>query len=698
MRQAWFDKFVLPDLRNDGIPEPDIEAARSKALMEFDNGQGGVSSFFNSAGRGVAGLASGVVGGVGAITGSDGLMQTADEMDAAVNNALPVNPSMPKTNFVGGALGQAAGVLGSAFTGGALAKGLAGVRGIAAGPALVAAVETGSEAAAMGSGVMSGFRQGAQDAEQYGMTGGDYAARVLLGGATEYFTDKIPFGLGTETAAAKRLLGAGQRVVGKRGLSFGGGIVTEGIEEGVSQVAQNASNTLLAAPGVETPGLLSDVPSSMAGGAIGGAGFSAVNLATGSRDSLPPPAGFTNPAQPAAPAQPAVAPVAPAAAGAAAGAAAPVVPPAVEAARAIPPGNKVTLNGLPFAYSEADGGWLRPSTPDELLANPTALMRPLDPNDAVEGAVIPQLYAKAEAWHRKQKDIIPDNSPPAEPQPAEVQPVEVPFSLGQEINLPAVRIRDGRRYNTTEIATVTDIKDNGVIIITYQDGGGKKYIYQDGIEKFRNDIASAAALAASVKDSSAVSAPGIPTIPTPAPTPETAALEAAFRSAQANPTPVSIDTPDGNTVEVTPESLVAAFRRATGQPEAANEPAPIETTDPTILNPAQELEQPPVEGRAQPLTAPVFTPSGPVAIGSLLPGDSILASDGTSQQVTGVFPQGVKPVFNLHLADGPTVPATADHLWFARRWNEEPEVVTTARLIEGIEAGELWEIPMLEAS
>lgn len=620
-RRRWVDDVYLPDVAKAGVSPEGQQIVRQDALMEWDNGQGGVSSFFNAAGRGVAGLASGVVGGVGAITGLDGLMQTADEMDAAVNNALPVNPSMPKTNFVGGALGQAAGVLGTAFTGGALAKGLAGARGIVAGPALTAAVETGSEAAAMGSGVLSGARQGAEDADKYGLTGGDYAARVLLGGATEYFTEKIPFGLGTETAAAKRLLGAGERAVGKRTLTFSGGVVSESLEEGISQVASNASNMALAAPGVETPGVLSDVPSSMAGGAIGGAGFGLVNLATGSQadpGALPPPAGFTDPANPAAPAAAPLGPVT------AAGAAA-AVPPALVAARAIPPGNNVTLNGLPFLYSEPDGGWLRPSTPDELLADPTALMRPLNANDPAEGAVIPQLFAKAEAWHRKQQ-----------------------------------------------------------------------------AQKDTNQVNAAPAVASKTA-AAPIAAPAIA-----APDPRTAALEEAFRGALANPELPLLETPNGETVEVTPESLVAAFRRATGQVEApaSNTPAgsSVATTDPAIQSPAQDMGRAEpvsgkaVEGRAQPLTAPVYTPAGPVAIGSLRLGDSIIAADGTTQQVTGVFPQGTKSLYNLHLADGPTAPATKDHLWLARRDNAAPEVVTTARLMQGLKAGELWEIPMLAAS
>ena len=52
-------------------------------------------------GRGVAGSVSGLVGGAGAILDSPYLTQTADAMDATVNDYLPVNPSMKYTNLAG---------------------------------------------------------------------------------------------------------------------------------------------------------------------------------------------------------------------------------------------------------------------------------------------------------------------------------------------------------------------------------------------------------------------------------------------------------------------------------------------------------------------------------------------------------------------------------------------------------------------
>jgi hypothetical protein len=375
-RRRWVDEVYLPEVAKAGVSEEGQQRVRHEALTEFDNGQGGVSSFFNAAGRGLAGTASGVVGGIGAVTGNEGWRETADAMDAAVANALPVNLSLPKTNFVGSALGQAGGVMLTAGAGGALAKGLAGVRAVAA----------GTEMAAMGSGVLSGARQGADDADEYGMTGLDYAARVALGGVTEYITEKLPFGLSAETGAARKLLGAGGKTP-SRALTFGGGVVTESLEEGASQIAQNAANMGLAPVGTDTPTLFTGVAGSMAGGAIGGAGFGGVNLLTGANAGAPAAAPFNGLPLPAGFAQSQVSDNS-----------SQIVSNPKKEAPSIPIG-KLSLNGQAFVYDGA--GWQRPATMEELAAEPGMLLRPLDADDVAEGATIAALDAAAQAAIRR---------------------------------------------------------------------------------------------------------------------------------------------------------------------------------------------------------------------------------------------------------------------------------------------------------
>ena len=68
-------------------------------------------------------------------------------------------------------------------------------------------------------------------------------------------------------------------------------------------------------------------------------------------------------------------------------------------------------------------------------------------------------------------------------------------------------------------------------------------------------------------------------------------------------------------------------------------------------------------GKEQPVTEPVMTPSGWVEIGKLKPCDLIYAGDGSVTKVNSVHPQGVKPVYKIHLSDGSFTYAGMEHLW-----------------------------------
>jgi hypothetical protein len=68
-------------------------------------------------------------------------------------------------------------------------------------------------------------------------------------------------------------------------------------------------------------------------------------------------------------------------------------------------------------------------------------------------------------------------------------------------------------------------------------------------------------------------------------------------------------------------------------------------------------------GKAQPLGAIVQTPDGPRKMGELQVGDSVYAADGTSVKILGVYPQGVRPVYEFTFVDGRKVRADEQHLW-----------------------------------
>lgn len=71
----------------------------------------------------------------------------------------------------------------------------------------------------------------------------------------------------------------------------------------------------------------------------------------------------------------------------------------------------------------------------------------------------------------------------------------------------------------------------------------------------------------------------------------------------------------------------------------------------------------PGTGKAQPLYARVLTPSGFRPIGELRPGDTVISAEGSIVPVTGIFPQGKKPVFRVQFVDGRSCECCADHLW-----------------------------------
>jgi len=71
-------------------------------------------------------------------------------------------------------------------------------------------------------------------------------------------------------------------------------------------------------------------------------------------------------------------------------------------------------------------------------------------------------------------------------------------------------------------------------------------------------------------------------------------------------------------------------------------------------------------GKAQPLWSKVLTPSGWQSMGDIQPGDEVIAGDGSVTRVTGVFPQGKKPIFKVQMSDGATTFCCDEHLWLTK--------------------------------
>ena len=75
-------------------------------------------------------------------------------------------------------------------------------------------------------------------------------------------------------------------------------------------------------------------------------------------------------------------------------------------------------------------------------------------------------------------------------------------------------------------------------------------------------------------------------------------------------------------------------------------------------------------GKEQPVSEPVLTPNGWVRIGDLKVGDSVIDSNGESQSVLAVFPQGEKDVYEVEFDDGSIARCGIEHLWETSSFQE----------------------------
>jgi hypothetical protein len=109
---------------------------------------------------------------------------------------------------------------------------------------------------------------------------------------------------------------------------------------------------------------------------------------------------------------------------------------------------------------------------------------------------------------------------------------------------------------------------------------------------------------------------------------------------------------------------------------------------------SRDAKQP--QGRAQPLSAKVLTPSGYRPMGDIEAGDEVIAADGSATEVMAVFPQGMKPIYRITLSDGSTTRSTLDHLWMVREeGQDEFKVLPLSEILPGVAEDKRYEIPAL---
>ena len=89
-------------------------------------------------------------------------------------------------------------------------------------------------------------------------------------------------------------------------------------------------------------------------------------------------------------------------------------------------------------------------------------------------------------------------------------------------------------------------------------------------------------------------------------------------------------------------------------------------------------------GKAQPLEARILTPTGYKLMGEMKVGDFVIGQDGKPHKVSGVFPQGKRPIYKVSFANGTSCECDEEHLWtVGDRWSnkDEFEVKTLKEII-----------------
>ncbi|USN16254.1 helicase [Brevundimonas phage vB_BpoS-Papperlapapp] len=121
-------------------------------------------------------------------------------------------------------------------------------------------------------------------------------------------------------------------------------------------------------------------------------------------------------------------------------------------------------------------------------------------------------------------------------------------------------------------------------------------------------------------------------------------------------------------------------------------------------------------GKMASVNTPVLTPSGWRRMGDLAVGDDVIAVDGQSTRVIGVYPQGILPNYRVRFRDGTTTNCGADHLWAVgspTRRNRakamgRPDYEYTVKSLQelmdggltsspdGVRVGAKWYVPLVE--
>lgn len=97
----------------------------------------------------------------------------------------------------------------------------------------------------------------------------------------------------------------------------------------------------------------------------------------------------------------------------------------------------------------------------------------------------------------------------------------------------------------------------------------------------------------------------------------------------------------------------------------------------------------------------IHTPDGWKRNGDIKVGDFVTAPDGSSVKVTGVYPQGIKPLYKVEFSGGRSIESGLEHLWeiyVKQDKKEKPEkkIANTQEIIDIINSGKKVYIPVAD--
>lgn len=108
------------------------------------------------------------------------------------------------------------------------------------------------------------------------------------------------------------------------------------------------------------------------------------------------------------------------------------------------------------------------------------------------------------------------------------------------------------------------------------------------------------------------------------------------------------------------------------------------------------ISMPPGTGKEQPLYSKISTPDGYKYMGDIKVGDTVYSGLGGDElsTVIGVFPQGIKPVYEITLESGVKCRCGLDHLWYVMDKHSYSFVANLRQILEYQSLGEDFRIPV----